>query len=83
MLLVLSYSVAFLAQGDWDSGEYSARTHHILIKNGLFVEVAFCLAFGHCLAPGSNSDWSYLQPGIVVGVVGCCPPVQEIGRAHV
>ena len=46
-LLILGYSVAFKAQRVWDIGEYSAHTHHILNKNGLSIEVAFCLAFGH------------------------------------
>ena len=77
ILLVLSYSTAFLAQGDRDCGEYSAHNHHILKKNGLFVEVAFCLAVGHCLVPSFDSSWSYLQPGITVGIAGCYPPIQD------
>ena len=41
--------------------------------NGLFEEVAFFSAFGHCLDLGSDSSWSYLQPGIVVGAVSYFP----------
>ena len=75
-LVVLGYSVASSAQGDHDSGEYSGLNHHILNKNGLFIEVAFFLAVGHCLAPGFDSCWSCLQPGIAMGSFGCFPPVQ-------
>ena len=77
ILLVLGYFVASSSQAVQDSGEYSVRTHHISNRNGLFEEVAFCLAVGHCLAPGSDSGWSCLQLGIAVGIVGCCPPIQD------
>ena len=76
ILLVLGYSVASPSQGDWDSGEYNGRTHHISNNNGLFREVAFFSVVRHFSAPGSDSGWSCLQPGITVGIAGGFPLVQ-------